>query len=47
MILSDFRGPGVHFGSLGTHFQDILDFCDFEDVPDGKGVVTFETLFAQ
>ena len=25
MILSDFRGPGAHFGSLGTHFQDVSD----------------------
>ena len=29
MILTDFRGPGAHFGDLGAHFEDISDFCDF------------------
>ena len=42
MILSYFRGPGAHFGGLGAHFEDISDFCDFEDAPGAKGVVTFE-----
>ena len=45
MILSDFRGPGAHFGDPGAHFEDISDFCDFEDVPNAKGVVTFEVPF--
>ena len=36
MILSDFRGPGAHFGDLGAHFEDISDFCDFEDVSGAK-----------
>ena len=36
MILSDFRGPGAHFGDLGAHFEDILGFCDFGDVPRAK-----------
>ena len=45
MILSSFRGPGAHFGSLGTHFEDISDFYDFEDAPGAKTQVTFETLF--
>ena len=36
MILSAFRGPGAHFGSLGAHFEDISDLCDFEDVPGAK-----------
>ena len=45
MILSDFNVPGAHFGSLGAHFEDISDLCDFEDVPGAKGVVSFEVLF--
>ena len=45
MILNDFQSPGAHFGSLGTHFEDISDFCDFGDVPGAKGVVTFEVPF--
>ena len=36
MNLKGFKGPGVHLGSLGTHFEDILDFWDFEDVPGAK-----------
>ena len=42
MILSAFRGGGAHFGSLGAHFEDISDFCDFGDVFRAKGAVTFE-----
>ena len=34
-------GPGAHFGGLGTHFDDISDFCDFRDVFGTKGVVPF------
>ena len=45
MILSSFRGPGAHFASLGTHFENISDFCDFEDASGAKKQVTFETLF--
>ena len=47
MISSDFRGPGAHFGSPGTHFQDILDLCDFEDVSRAKGGYPFEVIFDQ
>ena len=41
MILNDFRAPGAHFESLGAHFEDISDFCDFEDVSGAKGGVHF------
>ena len=36
MILSAFRGPGAHFGSLGAHFEEISDFYDFGDASDAK-----------
>ena len=36
MILSHFRGPGTHFGDLGPNFEDISDFCDFEDASGAK-----------
>ena len=42
MILSAFRGPGAHFGSPGTHFEDISDFHDFEDASGAKKPSTFE-----
>ena len=42
MILSDFRGPGAHFGGLGAHFEDISDFYDFEDASGAKKYLTFE-----
>ena len=42
MILSDFRGPGAHCGSLATHFEDISDFCDFEDASGAKKESIFE-----
>ena len=45
MIFSAFRGPGAHFGSLGTHFEDISDFHDFEDASGAKGAGTSEPLF--
>ena len=32
MLFRDFKGPGVHFGSLGAQFEDISDFYDFGDV---------------
>ena len=42
MILSYFRGPGAHFGDLGPNFEDISDFCDFEDASGAKAHLTFE-----
>jgi hypothetical protein len=36
MILSDFGGPGVHFGGPGTDFEDFWDRCDFMSVPPPK-----------
>ena len=42
MILSNFREPGAHFGGPGPHFEDISDFCDFEDASGAKGYFTFE-----
>ena len=36
MILSAFRGLGAHFGSPGAHFEEILDFDDFEDASGTK-----------
>ena len=41
MILSLFRGPGAHFGGPGPHFEDISDFCDFEDAFCAKGGYPF------
>ena len=47
-ILTTFRGPGAHFGSLGTHFEDISDFHDFEDASGAKGQSSplFRPVFA-
>ena len=45
MIFSDFKGPGAHFGSLGTHFEDISDFCDFGDVFPLKKQSLFGSFF--
>ena len=42
MILGDFGGPGVHFGGLEAHFDDILDFCDFKDVFHANPYLVFE-----
>ena len=42
MILRYFRGPGAHFGGLGPHFEDISDFCDFEDASGANPYLTFE-----
>ena len=47
MILSDFRGPGVHFGGLGPHFEDISDFCDFEDASGANAPPPFEVKINQ
>ena len=44
-ILSDFRGPGAHFGGLGAHFEDTSDFLWFWRVFRAKGVVTLEVIF--
>ena len=45
MILSAFRRPGAHFGSLGAHFEENSEFYDFEDASGVKNKVIFETLF--
>ena len=29
MIFCDVGGPRAHFGGLGPHLEDFLDFCDF------------------
>ena len=42
MILSYFRGPELHFGGLGAHFEDISDLCELGDVPGAKKYITFE-----
>ena len=42
MILSNFKGPGTHFGDPGPNFEDISDFCDFEDASGANPPVTFE-----
>ena len=42
MILSDFGSPGAHFGGLGAHFEDTLDFCDFKDASATKKESLFE-----
>ena len=47
MILNYFRGPEPHFGGLGAHFEDISDFCDFEDVPGAKKQSTFAVKIDQ
>ena len=47
MILSDFRSSGAHFGDLGAHFEDISDFCDFEDVPGAKKQSSVEVKIDQ
>ena len=42
MIFTYFRGPGLHFGGLGAHFEGISDFCDFEDVSGANATPPFE-----
>ena len=36
-ILTTFRGPGTHFGTLGTHFEDISDFS-YSDLRGSYGI---------
>ena len=45
MVLSAFRGPRAHFGSLGAHFEDISDFYDFEDASGAKGAALLRPFF--
>ena len=45
MLLTDFKGPGAHFGDLGAHFEDISDFSDFRDAYGAKAYLHFEVKF--
>ena len=45
MILSDFRGPGAHFGGLGPIVKVSRIFCDFGDFSGRKGQSLLRSIF--